>query len=97
MAEKKYIDTSPVILDLTAMKREFDAISLDGIIKALKEAPAADVVEVVHAEWVMKETMVRSPFAKNAYCSVCYEETSYPYNYCPHCGAKMDGWKDETD
>ena len=41
--------------------------------------------------WVMKETMIRSPFAKNAYCSECLEETCYAYNYCPNCGAKMEG------
>ena len=50
-----------------------------------------DAVEVVHGRWVKKETMIRSPFAKNAYCSVCLEETSYAHNYCPNCGAKMDG------
>ena len=53
--------------------------------------PTVDAVEVVHGRWVMKETMIRSPFAKNAYCSVCLEETSYAHNYCPNCGAKMDG------
>jgi hypothetical protein len=40
--------------------------------------------------WVMKETMIRSPFAKNAYCSECLEEASYAHNYCPNCGAKME-------
>ena len=57
----------------------------------LMTAPTVDAVEVVHGRWVMKETMIRSPFAKNAYCSVCLEETSYAHNYCPNCGAKMDG------
>ena len=40
--------------------------------------------------WVVKETMIRSPFAKNAYCSECLDETSYAHNYCPNCGAKME-------
>jgi hypothetical protein len=51
--------------------------------------PRVDAKEVVYGQWVMKETMIKSPFAKNAYCSVCLEETSYAYNYCPNCGAKM--------
>lgn len=51
--------------------------------------PRAEVKEVVHGQWVMKETMIKSPFAKNAYCSVCLEETSYAHNYCPNCGAEM--------
>lgn len=39
--------------------------------------------------WIMKETMIRSPFAKNAYCSECLEETGYAHNFCPNCGADM--------
>ena len=58
---------------------------------AIANFPTVDAVEVVRGRWVMKETMIRSPFAKNAYCSVCLEETSYAHNYCPNCGAKMDG------
>lgn len=53
-------------------------------------APAADVVPVVHGWWNADEN-----------CSVCGENstegldaTKWDYwlpNYCPHCGAKMDG------
>lgn len=46
MAEKEYIDKKPIVRDLIAMKREYDAITLTGIIKALQDAPAADVVEL---------------------------------------------------
>ena len=44
-------------------------------------------------EWIMKETLIRSPYAKNAYCSECLEETSYKHNFCPNCGADMRGDK----
>lgn len=93
MDEKEYIDKSPLIRDLTAMKSEYDAITLDGIIKALKEAPAADVAPVVHGEWNED---------KYPFCNVCMEcglvidrtcikNNSGKLNYCPNCGAKMDG------
>ena len=42
-------------------------------------------------EWIMKETMIRSPFAKNVYCSECLEEASFAHNFCPNCGADMRG------
>lgn len=61
------------------------AVAVDDIV----EIPSADVVPVVHGRWVMKETMIRSLFAKNAYCSECLEETGYASNYCPNCGAHM--------
>lgn len=46
----KYKDITPFIRNLTAMKERYDAISLDGMIKALNDAPAADVVEVVRCK-----------------------------------------------
>jgi hypothetical protein len=57
----------------------------------LAEAPTIEAEPVRHGRWMMKETMIRSPYAKNAYCSECLEETSYAHKYCPNCGAKMDG------
>ena len=48
--EKRLLDPSELIRDLTAMKSMYDAIALDGIIKALKEAPTVDAVEVVRCE-----------------------------------------------
>ena len=40
------------------------------------------MAEVKHGEW-----------SENGYCSVCYYWTRYSsdFQYCPNCGAKMDG------
>lgn len=43
---QRLIDPSVPIRDLTAMKSMYDAIALDGMIKALKEAPVVDAVPV---------------------------------------------------
>lgn len=61
--------------------------------EAINTAPAADVVPVVHGWWNATET-----------CSLCGEKstegldaTTWNYwlpNYCPHCGARMDGGED---
>lgn len=45
--------------------------------------PTADVVEVVHGEWIDK--------GHYTYCSICNYENPHRYNYCPECGARMDG------
>lgn len=45
--EKRLIEANVFVRDLTAMKSVYDAISLDGMIKALKDAPTVDAVEVV--------------------------------------------------
>lgn len=49
--------------------------------------PTADVVEVVHGEWIDK--------GHYRYCSVCNYNNPHIYNYCPNCGADMRGGTDE--
>ncbi len=51
------------------------------------------VAPVVHGEWVN----IQGGFWRVGTCSVCGEH--YPTggsNYCPNCGAKMDGGKDNV-
>ena len=94
--EKRLIDANSLCesFEKAAYKCEYidDMVfHLDYILDEITGADEVDAIPVVHGRWVMKETMIKSPFAKNAYCSVCLEETSYAHNYCPNCGAKMDG------
>lgn len=66
----------------------------DDCVEAILKAPAADVVPVVHGWWDANEI-----------CSLCGEKstegldaTTWNYwlpNYCPNCGAKMDGGADQ--
>ena len=51
--------------------------------KAVINAPTVDAVEVVHGRWL--EGNSRQP------CSVCRYRGMKSWNYCPNCGAKMDG------
>lgn len=67
-----------------------------GAIKsAINAIPAADVAPVVHGRWV--------PFHSEAagdiqYCSACEIGFAAKTDYCPNCGAKMDGGdNDEAD
>ena len=60
------------------------------LVEDIDKAPTVDAVEVVHGRW-------ENPYI-NRYghpchcCSVCGFKASYQdKNYCPNCGAKMDG------
>ena len=67
----------------------------DLIEDCIDDAPTVDTVEVVHGRWIMDD------FTHRYRCSVC--EAYKPYDtvgdyisywdcdYCPICGAKMDG------
>jgi len=58
----------------------------------VRDFPAADVVPVVHGEWMRYSRTLWH------YCSVCLEDalmskstgTEVLSSFCPHCGAKMD-------
>lgn len=58
--------------------------------KALAKVPAADAEPVVHGRWI-------SHFDRSE-CSVCggicWADSASTYDYCPNCGAKMDGGND---
>lgn len=51
MVEKKqYIEANKMIQNLTAMKKYFDSISLDGMIKGIQREICEDVIEVVRCK-----------------------------------------------
>ena len=52
--------------------------------------PHDDVAPVVHGRWIMHD----DEFGLTCECSVCHIETMGDGNYCPNCGAKMDGGVD---
>ena len=74
-------------------------------IMRVREQPTVDAVEVVHGHWVSLTECSNA----GVYCSVCnkkvYKE-DYAWcnrknklrsNYCPNCGAKMDGERKDDD
>ena len=69
-----------------------DAITMSGV-KILNQFPGADVAPVRHGRWVSV------PHKLARVCSVCNRDEPYKfadidtdvYDYCPNCGAKMDG------
>lgn len=86
----EYIERKAVI-DLITRRHENSEICTQEI----NSIPAADVAPVVHGWWNADET-----------CSLCGEKstegldaTKWDYwlpNYCPNCGAKMDGGADHA-
>ena len=69
----------------------------------VKAMPAADVVEVRHGRWIDKAWTTEDDWSCYNHhvviCSVCNKQFDYiineKSNYCPNCGAKMDGGQDE--
>lgn len=57
----------------------------------LKEKISAPVV---HGRWMPFDIEAADDIQ---YCSVCEIGFGAKTDYCPHCGAKMDIWKDEVN
>lgn len=59
----------------------------------IEDVPAADVVEVVHGEWLGWGKGGMPLYENYGTCSVCHEDAEIcteHRNFCPNCGAKMD-------
>ena len=68
----------------------------DALMEEMKAIPAADVAPVLHGRWELHYEVINGeliPSDKKHVCSECKDiwETSSKLNYCPNCGAKMDG------
>ena len=84
MAEKEYIEREK----LNDMLEDFCVN--ESFYDALQTIPAADVAPVRHGHWINENFYT--------HCSACgkmaiYDKYGQEFesDYCPHCGAKMDG------
>ena len=56
------------------------------------KTPTVDAVEVVHGKWAERRFICMDNEHQLGYrCSECNLTFDAPTNYCPNCGAKMDG------
>lgn len=71
----------------------FTLLTPEEFAEYLYELPTADVAPVVYGQWV---THYRSgtPVAEGYVSTCCDMWNNRKSDYCPHCGAKMDGGAD---
>lgn len=78
------------------MKYPEGMFDCEDVISSVENAPAADVAPVQRGQWTDRQ----GGFWGVATCSICGEK--FPtgeigLNYCPNCGAKMDGETEGND
>ena len=69
---------------------------VDDTLDYIDSEPAADVAPVRHGRWVEKE---KYTFGIMYECSLCENrilDNGHTWNYCPNCGAKMDGGNNDA-
>lgn len=83
--ETKYGNT-----DAEHQHRSYSTYMSYEIMDCVEDSEVEDVVAVVHGRW---ERVPSTGIGATARCSIC-GKAIYGYrtmNYCPNCGAKMDG------
>ena len=101
--EKRLIDANALIYDI--QNKLWDYETVDGItattvlkqtVTDIRNQPTVDAVEVVHSQWDTVFYERNGTLASYSHicpkCKYFYRDVHFKgYNYCPTCGAKMDG------
>ena len=93
---KEYIDREALNEEILHGKNKptiYDgAQAVEWIEVCIKNAPTADVQEVRHGKWIYVDGVLDWADYKCSECGYIEKFGDYTcfYNYCPHCGAKMD-------
>lgn len=86
-ALKKQMNATCRNCDARFDERECGRCGMEWARKIIREAPAADVVEVKHGTWLPQVVLGTKAWD----CSECKTLGSPMWKWCPICGAKMDG------
>ena len=96
----EYIKREDVLSILASKGAAWDAYN------KVQQLPAADVVERKHGEWedieveYLDKMSIQPDSIASMFCPICkryansvhfYGDPTYMMNYCPNCGARMDG------
>ena len=101
--EKRLIDADALL------KKQYNSSPLKALqfvemvvdVRDIEDAPTVDAVEVVHGRW---QIITDDYDCEMMCCSVCKAEfydgdndtVDCLHNYCPNCGAKMDGGNEDV-
>ena len=88
----EYVERNALLAKINENPAEGNGERCAQILEAILEAPTADVEPVKHGHWKHVAGM-------NSKCSECdryfpvseFDKRPFDVNYCPCCGAKMDG------
>ena len=88
--EHDYLMCDP---EVSSKIKWWEAVCFSRVSKVIEKTPTVDAVEVVHGRWETVSSMLGYLCCSN--CKDAYVWDTWledgKWNYCPNCGAKMDG------
>lgn len=102
---KTYLDMDEILRHCRRyIGQEYDEPYLVSAVpeEVIRSLPPADVVEVRHERWDLAKDPFGAGYVKCSRCGYKHCPEYYPdgsaimHLFCPSCGAKMDGGKDDA-
>ena len=96
----RYIDADKLIWQVQDSDK-YGTITKQVFISLLQNSETADVAPVMHAHWIETEDLSGNHYAECSNCCLLWwidgeSSQEAEMNYCPRCGAKMDGEVDNA-
>ena len=93
-SEKRLIDANALAKDLELLAKHEDSFRQSvilGVVHTVKAQSTVDAVEMVHGRWEQRKIIDWFGTKICFRCTECKTHWDANTNYCPNCGAKMDG------
>ena len=95
----EYISREAALKDFEASNAENPRWTPQRVKTLLLRQPAADVAEVVHGQWLLDSRWPSWQHRECSRCKITFQRTTEVedqyWQYCPNCGARMDGGNGE--
>ena len=94
--EKRLIDANAMREDWLENGENEYVYDTNAVLDSIDAQPTVDAVEVVHGRW---RRFINGDGEYKYLCEVCEKIIHYEMggsNYCPNCGAKMDGGRKDN-
>ena len=90
--EKRLIDAKDMERQIKEALADTNPYGMGLMLRWVRVQPTVDAVEVVHGKWQERRFICMDSEVMLGYrCSECNLTFDAETNYCPNCGAKMDG------
>ena len=79
-------------------RQTFSATKDSDLVAYIQAIPAVDAVEVKHGTWELIEDESYAECSKCGCCvPIAWSDDDVFWNFCPNCGARMDGRREDGD
>ena len=94
---RRQLEKSLELMERAGDSQDDIACGMRRAIRLLDMQDVVDAEPVKHGEWMFQWDPINDPkrYFVRIVCSVCGLKTGQKSNYCPLCGAKMDGKEGE--